>query len=105
MDWQELFATADSAATVIVPIALLLAAIWRRIGGVLTKLDRAIETQGTLSTKIDKLETHQQEINGGIIRHMQEDATALGELRAAVAHIEGRLDERPPPRRRAATEH
>ena len=97
--------SAGNVIAVLVPIGAVLYAIWRRIGGVLTKLDRAIETQGTLSTKIDKLETHQQEINGGIIRHMQEDATALGELRAAVAHIEGRLDERPPPRRRAATEH
>lgn len=98
----------DSAGNVIAvlfPLGAVLYAIWRRIGGVLTKLDHAIETQGVLATQVSKLEEHQHEINGGIIKHMQDDAAQLGELRARVARIEGRLDERTPPRRRAATEH
>ena len=102
--------SAGNVIAVLVPIGAVLYAIWRRVGGVLDhissldhKLDGAIQTQDALTTKIDGLETHQKEINGGIIRHMQEDATALGELRAAVAHIEGRLDERPVARRRATT--
>ena len=95
--------SAGNVIAVLVPIGAVLYAIWRRIGGVLTKLDTAIATQAVLATKIDKLETHQHEINGGIVVHMKEDASALAELRAAIAHIEGRLDERAPPRRRATT--
>ena len=94
---------------VLIPIGAVLYAIWRRVGGVLDhiagldrKLDSAMQTQDTLALKIDKLEAHQKEINGGIVKHMQEDTVALGEIRAAVAHVEGRLDERTPRRRATA---
>lgn len=87
---------------ILIPIGTVLWAIWKRIGGVLDKLDHAINRIDSQGDKIDRLEVHQHEINGGIVQHMKEDAAALAELKAAVAHVEGRLDERQPRRRATA---
>ncbi len=56
------------------------------------KLDGAIATQKRLGQTIEELNAHQQSINGGIVQHMHDDAVALGELRAAIARLEGRMD-------------
>lgn len=96
---MDLLDQAGNIAAILGPLGVVLYALWKRVGGVLDniahlshKLDGAIETQDGLTLKIDSLETHQKEINGGIIKHMQDDATALADLKIQLAHVEGRLD-------------
>ena len=89
----ELLDQTGNIIAVLVPMGAVLWAIWKRIGGVLTKLDQSISTQDELRTEIGQLKTHQHEINGGIVQHMKDDVAAIAEIKAAIAHIEGRLDE------------
>ena len=89
----ELLDQTGNIIAVLVPMGAVLWAIWKRIGGVLTKLDHAIDTQNHLSGEITALKDHQHEINGGIVQHMKDDASAIADLKAAIAHVEGRLDE------------
>lgn len=89
----ELLDQTGNIIAVLVPMGAVLWAIWKRIGGVLTKLDHAIDTQTYLSGEITALKDHQREINGGIVQHMKDDASAIADLKAAIAHVEGRLDE------------
>lgn len=108
MNAMDIIDSTGNIIAVLIPIGAVLYAIWRRVGGVLDhisaldrKLDGSLENQASLKKQLEALEQHQKEINGGIVKHMQEDTVAMGEIRAAVAHVEGRLDERGP--RRPAT--
>ena len=94
---------ASNVIAVLVPMGAVLWAIWKRIGGVLSKLDHSIESQDELKKEISQLKAHQHEINGGIVQHMTDDVKAFSELKAAIAHVEGRLDEQSAIRWRGTT--
>ena len=96
---MDILDQSSNIAAILVPIGGALWFLWKRIGGVLDnitslghKLDGAIEAQNEQTVKMASLETHQKEINGGIVQHMQEDATALADLKIQIARVEGRLD-------------